>query len=98
MRITTSPGMRRIIEKTMMLTSTSVGIARPSRRNRYDLIAPPCPASPLDPGEHEPVAEREPVVVPEALHLRRVRDVLRRGREIHVVRLVGEMPLDVVDD
>ena len=32
MRITTSPGIRRIIEKTMTLTRASVGIARASRR------------------------------------------------------------------
>jgi hypothetical protein len=44
------------------------------------------------------VAEREPVVVLESLHRRRVGDVLRRRRQVDVVRLVGQVALDVVDD
>src|SRR5688572_5048960 len=98
--MTTSPGMKRMIEKTITLTRTSVGIASASRRRTYCLISTARPAAPLSlqPGEHQPAPQREAVVVLEALHLRRVRNVLRRRREVHVVRLVREVALDVVDD
>src|SRR5688572_2057767 len=95
MRITTSPGMNRMIENTMMLTSSSVGTASATRRSTYCFMT----GRPLlvDPGEHQPGAEAEAVVVLEALHVRRVRDVLRRVRQVHVVRLVREVALDVVN-
>ena len=37
-RMTTSPGIRRMIEKTITLTSTSVGTASASRRRTYCLM------------------------------------------------------------
>src|ERR671923_344228 len=92
MRMTTSPGISRMIANTITLTMTSVGTASTSRRSTY------CRMLLLEPGEHQPRPQPEAVVVLHALHVRRVGDVLRRVRHVDVVRLVGEIPLDVVHD
>src|SRR5436189_5638652 len=52
----------------------------------------------VEPGEEQPHAQPVAVVVAEALHVGGVRDVLRPLRRVHVVRLVREIALDVVDD
>src|SRR5262245_38066838 len=92
MRTTTSPGMRRMIAKTITLTSASVGTASARRRRTYCLI------SPVEPRVHEPWPQAEAVVILHPLHRRHVADVLRRERRVHVVGLVGQVALDVVHD
>src|SRR5437867_9477664 len=95
MRVTTSPGISRIMAKTMTLTRIRVGTARAMRRRTYCLTGARLL---LDPGEGQAAAEVVPVVVLEPLDVRRMRDVARRHRHVDVVRLVGEVALDLVDD
>src|SRR5216117_1534955 len=92
MRVATSPGISRISAKTSTLTRNSVGTARARRRRTYGFI------SPVEPGVGQAHAEAVAVVVLEALHGRRVGDVLRPRRHVDVVGLVGEVALDVVHD
>src|SRR3989449_11437016 len=56
------------------------------------------PWSLVEPGVEQAHAEAVTVVVLEALHVGRVRDVLRPLRDVDVVGLVGQVALDVVDD
>src|SRR2546430_3065431 len=99
MRVATSPGMSRIMAKTMTLTRNSVGSASAARRRRYGLTRPLLAGVLLvEPGVQEARPEAEAVVVLEALHVGRMRDVPREARQIDVVRLVREVALDVVDD
>src|SRR5260370_17778577 len=51
----------------------------------------------VQPRIHEPEPQAEAIAVPEALHVRRMRDVLRRRRQVDVVGLVRQVPLDIVD-
>src|SRR5690242_1278280 len=52
----------------------------------------------IEPGIHETAAHTVAVVAAKALHVRGVHDVPRPHRQIHVIRLVGEIALDVEDD
>src|SRR5688572_16622991 len=92
MRMTTSPGISRMIENTITLTRISVGTASASRRSTYWRMLL------VDPGEHQPRSQPEAVVVLHALHARRVGDVLGRRGQVDVVGLVGQVALDVVHD
>src|SRR5258705_13038213 len=99
MRVATSPGMRRMSAKTRTLTRKSVGIARARRRSRYRFTAWAAARARrrllvqprVDQAHAEPIA----VVVPEALHVGRVRHGLRPLRHGDIVRLVGPAALDV---
>src|SRR5204863_4396380 len=93
MRVATSPGMRRSSRNTITLTRKSVGTARATRRSTYCFIG-----LLVEPGEEQSHAEAVPVVVPETLHVIRMRDVLRPLRHVDVVGLVGEVALDVIHD
>src|SRR6266540_6071417 len=96
MRVTTSPGMSRIIEKTMTLTRKSVGMASATRRRTYCFT---CGAGSLvQPRVEEARAEPVAVVVLETLHVRLMGDVLRLYGQEDVVGLVGHVALDLVDD
>src|SRR5690242_15742407 len=94
MRVATSPGMSRSSRNTMTLTRNSVGTASATRRMTYGFTRPLL----VEPGEGQPHAEPVAVVVAEALHVLRMRHVLRPLRDVHVVRLVGKVALDVVHD
>src|SRR2546423_2874920 len=78
MRVATSPGMRRSSRNTITLTRKSVGTARATRRSTYCFIG-----LLVEPGEEQSHAEAVPVVVPETLHVSRMRDVLRGRRGGH---------------
>src|SRR5262249_56614472 len=72
-----------------------VGTASAMRRRTYCLTRAPLF---FDPCEGQAPAEVVPVVMLEALDVRRMRDVARINRDVHVVRLVGEVALDLVND
>src|SRR5262245_56838277 len=103
MRVGTSPGMSRMRANTITLTRKSVGMASASRRRTYCFMRSaggvrPGPSSPIEPGVGQPHAETVTVVVLEALHGRRMSEVLRPLRDVDVVGLVGQIALDVVHD
>src|SRR5206468_12420828 len=81
--------------KTMTLTRIRVGIARAMRRSTYCFMRSRLL---LDPREGQAAPEVVPVVVLEAFDVRRMRDVTRRHRHVDVVRFVGQVALDLVDD
>src|SRR5947207_15666830 len=81
--------------KTMTLTRIRVGIARAMRRSTYCFMRPRLL---LDPREGQAAPEVVPVVALEAFDVRRMRDVARRHRHVDVVRFVGQVALDRVDD
>src|SRR6266705_2713566 len=93
MRLTTSPGMRRGSAKTISDAIRNDGIATSRRLARYrwstvSAIEPGCDQSPA-------VVEAE---VRAVVLQRAVPDGgVRRGAERHVVLLVGQVALDVVD-
>src|SRR5262245_11958830 len=93
-RVATSPGMSRSSRNTMMLTRNRVGTASATRRSTYCFTR----ALLVEPGEDQPHPDPVAVVVLEALDVLGVGDVLRPLRRVDVVRLVGEIALDVVDD
>src|SRR5437667_8856565 len=101
-RVATSPGISRIMANTMTLTRKSVGTASATRRRTYRLTrGRPVDALLVEPRAHDQQPERVAVVVLEALHGRRVGDVLRGDRQVDqvdIVRLVGQVTLDRVDD
>src|ERR1700675_573134 len=102
MRVATSPGMRRMRAKTRTLTRKSVGIARARRRSRYCFTAWAAARARrrllVEPRVEQAHAEPVAVVMAEALHVGRVRHVLGPLRHVDVVRLVGQIALDVVHD
>src|SRR3989454_1080647 len=98
-RVATSPGISRIMANTMTLTRKSVGTASATRRRTYRLTrGRPVDALLVEPRAHDQQPERVAVVVLEALHGRRVGDILRGDRQVDIVRLVGQVTLDLVDD
>src|SRR5437879_3286502 len=81
--------------KTMTLTRIRVGIASAMRRSTYCFMrARRLP----DPREGQAAPEVVAVVVLEAFDVRRMRDIARRHRNVDVVRFVGQVALDLVDD
>src|SRR5262249_60430840 len=58
----------------------------------------PTPPSTVEPGVHQAAAHAITVVAAEALHVCGVHDVARPHRQIDVVRLVGQVALDVEHD
>src|SRR5688572_22283714 len=90
---TASPGIRRGSVNTINDAISSDGIAMSSRLARYRLSTP---VSAVQPGRQQPravvVAEVGAVVLERALP---DRDVDSR-RHLHVVLLLGEVPLDIV--
>src|SRR5213594_3827100 len=98
MSTTTSPGMSRGSVKTISDAISRDGIATRSRLARYRLSTGGGRPLPLEPRGHEPpavvVAHVRPVVLDRALP---DRDVDGRWH-LHVVLLLGQVALDVVDD
>src|SRR5207249_5420354 len=96
---TTSPGISRGSVKTISDAISSEGIAMSRRFARYRLSTTGRrDSSPVEPRRHEPaavvVAHVRPVVLERALPDRDV----DAGRHLHVVLLLGQVALDVVDD
>src|SRR5213596_570536 len=77
------------------LRSASIVGAWAMRRSTYCFMRPRLL---LDPREGQAAPEVVPVVVLEAFDVRRMRDVARRHRHVDVVRFVGQVALDLVDD
>src|SRR5881409_3501622 len=94
MRLTTSPGMSRGSVKTINDAMSSDGTATSRRVARYRRST----ASAVEPGRDQSPAvveaEVRAVVLERGVPHRRV----RRRAELHVVLLVGQVALEVVDD